>query len=276
MATVSSASRTIGNATGFAYDVLRERAKQLRRDGALLPAVGTRGSGADQLEIPELLNLLLAALVTGRRDQTADAVRSVRTARFEKVVTETIEPLADGSVQTRAAIVSTFDNMHPEQANRLQPFGAFLEQLIEQATTTVGRNQVEAWLDVVNVSEDGRCAMLRTNDRQQIWFVVPPDNGAPQSNYAPFPIRRLATVPGRILIVLADLALEARRVARNTKARSAPTLQANVNMSPRSLDREDDISDPTERESGRKGRRGDIAKPEPPGIESNVRELKSA
>lgn len=275
MATVNTASLKISSATGVGYDILRDRAKNLRH-GALLPTVGTRGGGADQLEIPELLNLLLAALVTGQRDRCADAVRSVRTARFEKVVTETIEPLADGSVQTRAAIVSSYSNMHPEQANRLQPFGAFLETLVEQAMTTAGRNQLEAWLDVINVWEDGQCAMLRTNNRQQIWFETPPDNGPPRTTYAPFPIRRLATVPGRILLVLADLALEARQAARNTKARNVGALQADVNVSPRSLNREPNNPDPTERESGRLARRGDIAEPEPPGTESNVREFKSA
>ena len=276
MATVNTASLKIGSATGVAYDILRDRAKNLRH-GALLPTVGTRGGGADQLEIPELLNLLLAALVTGRRDQTADAVRSVRTARFEKVVTETIEPLADGSVQTRAAIVSSYSNMHPEQANRLQPFGAFLETLIEQAMTTAGRKQIEEWLDVINVWEDGQCAMLRTNDRQQIWFETPPDNGPPRTPHAFFPIRRLATVPGRILLILADLALEARQVARNTKARNVGALQADVNVSPRSLNSDRDPNNPehSERESGGKARRGDIAEPEPPGTESNVR-VKSA
>ena len=275
MATVSSASLKISSATGVGYDILRDRAKNLRH-GALLPTVGTRGGGADQLEIPELLNLLLGALVTGRRDQTADAVRSVRTARFDKAVTEKVEQLADGSIQTKAAVTSSYNNMSPERANNLQPFGAFLEALIEQATTTVGRNQIETWLDVINVWEDGQRAMLRTNDRQQIWFEVPPDNGPPRTTYAPFPIRRLATVPGRIILVLADLALEARQAARNTKARNAGALQADVIVSPQSLNRKQESSDHTERESGRKARRGDIAEPEPPGIENNVRELKSA
>lgn len=94
----------------------------------------------------------------------------------------------------------------PEHASRLEPFGEFLETLIEKAMTAAGRGEVEGWLADINVWEDGQTAMLRAINGEQIWFVVPPDNGPPRTSYAPFPIRRLATVPGRIILVLADLA----------------------------------------------------------------------
>ena len=275
MATLNSATLALTTTTGVPYDLMRDRARQLRAAGAL-PTSSIRGGGAPQMNKQELVSLFFAAMVTGQRDRCAGAVTSLRVARFKRTDYVRHQRLDDGSVQMTSSLVADFDSMTPEQQTAVQPFGDFIETLVEQATTAAGRSQVETQIINISAWEDGQTAMVHTNSGRQIWFETPLDNGPPRATYASIPIRRLATVSGRILLVLADLALEARQAARNTKARSAGTLQADVNVSPRSLNRDQNNPDPTERESGRLARRGDIAEPEPPGTESNVRELKSA